>query len=272
MTWRGSSGRAAAYRPRGSCLVQTPIATRIERGGGARRTNPSPGKAAGVPSVRQRELRRRSGLAQRTKMARKAQVLQDASRGFPVGDERHHPHARAATGTTQNFNFENPLEQRSPVESGSPPDRRGIRSRPSFRFRLVNGRKFRLRQGCHRWAQARRGAEHPMEADVMDSWRWNERGQFLEQGQWRQDKMRRTIRRRAPHPVRKPPIRPLLEALSTGGGQSTAQSVGATSWAPCRSDSCRASANSRSPLSRRRALRQCCKAKPTSSRQSRSIT
>ena len=42
--------------------------------------------------------------------------------------------------------------------------------RPSFRFRLVNGRKFRLRQGCHRWAQARRGAEHPMQADEMDPW------------------------------------------------------------------------------------------------------
>src|SRR5215472_10276878 len=76
---------------------------------------------------------------------------------------------------------------------------------------------FWLRQGCHRWAQARRGAEHPMEADVMDPWGWNERGQFLEQGQWRQDKMRRTIRRRAPHPVRKPPIRPLLEALEADG-------------------------------------------------------
>ena len=46
-----------------------------------------------------------------------------------------------------------------------------------------------------------------------EPWGWNERGQFLEQGQWRQDKMRRTIRRRAPHPVSKPPIRPLLEAL-----------------------------------------------------------
>ncbi len=30
---RGSSGRAAAYRFRGSCLVQTPIETRIERRG-----------------------------------------------------------------------------------------------------------------------------------------------------------------------------------------------------------------------------------------------
>src|SRR5262249_12271559 len=121
------------------------------------------------------ELRRRSGHAQRRKMARKAQVLQGARRGFAVRGESHNTQSRAATGTTQNFNFENPLEQRSPVESGGPPERRGIGSRPSFRFRQVNGRKFRLRQGCHRWAQARRGAEHPMEADVMDPWGWNER-------------------------------------------------------------------------------------------------
>jgi len=62
------------------------------------------GESAGVPSVSKRELRRRSGLAQRREMAWKAQVLQDASTGFPLGDERHHPHSRAATGTTQNFN------------------------------------------------------------------------------------------------------------------------------------------------------------------------
>ena len=115
-------------------------------------------------------------------MARKAQVIQDASRGFPVGDERHHPHSRAATGTTQNFNFENTPEQRSPVESGGPPDGRGTGSRSSFRSVLLNRRKFRLRQGCHRWAQARGWAEHPVEAEMMDPWGWNERGQFLEQG------------------------------------------------------------------------------------------
>jgi hypothetical protein len=37
-------------------------------------------------------------------------VVQDASRGFPVGDERHHPHSRAATGTTQNW-FHRQLDQ-----------------------------------------------------------------------------------------------------------------------------------------------------------------
>jgi hypothetical protein len=52
-----------------------------------------------------------------------------------------------------------------------------------------------------------------MEANMMDPWGRNERRQFLQQGQGRQDKMRRTIRRRAPHPVRNPPIRPVLEAL-----------------------------------------------------------
>src|SRR5262249_14921089 len=52
-----------------------------------------------------------------------------------------------------------------------------------------------------------------MEADMMDPWGWNERCQLLEEGQWRQDKMRRTIRCRAPHPIGKLPIRPLLEAL-----------------------------------------------------------
>src|SRR5262249_41829099 len=30
MTWRGSSGRAAAYRSRGSCLVQTPMPCELE--------------------------------------------------------------------------------------------------------------------------------------------------------------------------------------------------------------------------------------------------
>ncbi len=86
-------------------------------------------------------------------------MIQDASRGFPVGDERHHPHSGAASSATQNFNSENPLEQRSPVEFRGPPDRRVIRSRPYFRLSLLNGRKFRLRQGCHRWAQVCRGAE-----------------------------------------------------------------------------------------------------------------
>src|SRR5262249_48926593 len=48
---------------------------------------------------------------------------------------RHHPHSLAATGAAQNFNFENPLEQRSQVESGGPPERRGIRS-------------LRMKEGC----------------------------------------------------------------------------------------------------------------------------
>src|SRR5262249_55862557 len=64
-----------------------------------------------------------------------------------------------------------------------------------------------------RRAQEGGWAEQRMEGDMMDPRGWNERGQFLEEGQWRQDKMRRTIRRRPPHPVGKLPIRPLLEAL-----------------------------------------------------------
>jgi len=46
--------------------------------------------------------------------SKQATVIQDASSGFPVGDERYQPHCGAASGTTQTFNSENPLEQRSP--------------------------------------------------------------------------------------------------------------------------------------------------------------
>jgi len=60
------------------------------RGSSGTRTNASPRKAVGVPSVRQREQRRRSGHTQRRKMARKAHqagvllIAQVGASGIPM--------------------------------------------------------------------------------------------------------------------------------------------------------------------------------------------
>src|SRR5262244_1911042 len=70
------------------------------------------GQPAGVPSVSKEELRRRSSLTQRRKTAGKTKVLQDVSTRFVVGDERHHPQSRVATGTDSR-----PGTRKSPVAS-----------------------------------------------------------------------------------------------------------------------------------------------------------